>query len=57
MSGNSSVRSGIGASIIEKALAHGASLAGIASIAPLKSSPSYEIYDKAPYYEGYEKVE
>lgn len=57
MSGNSSVRSGISASIIEKALAHGASLAGIASIAPLKSSPSYEIYDKAPYYEGCEKVE
>lgn len=43
--------------IIEKAQALGASLAGIASIAPLKNSPSYEVYDKSPYYEGYEKVE
>jgi epoxyqueuosine reductase len=43
--------------IIEKAKALGASLAGIASIAPLKNSPSYEVYDRSPYYEGYEKVE
>ena len=40
-----------------KGQAFGASLAGIASVASLKDSPSYEIYDKSPYYEGYEKVE
>lgn len=43
--------------IIEQAKAFGASLAGIASIAPLKDSPSYGIYHKSPYYEGYEGVE
>jgi epoxyqueuosine reductase len=54
---DSPTQSDMSARIIEKAKSLGASLAGIASIAPLKSSPSYEIYDKAPYYEGYEKVE
>jgi len=43
--------------IIEQAKAFGASLAGIASVALLKNSPSYEIYHQAPYYKGYEKVE
>lgn len=52
-----SSHSDISTYIIEKAQALGASLAGIASIEPLKNSPSYEIYDKSPYYEGYEKVE
>jgi len=47
----------INARIIDKAKASGASLAGIASVAALKNSPSYEICDKSPYYEGYEKVE
>lgn len=42
--------------IVEKARAFGASLAGIASIAALKNSPSYEVYDKNPYYDGYEGV-
>jgi hypothetical protein len=45
------------AQIVEKAKALGASLAGITGVAPLKDSPSYEIYDKSPYYEGYERVE
>ena len=45
------------ARIIGKAKALGASLAGIASVAPLKASPSYKIYDKSPYYEGYEQVD
>jgi len=43
--------------IVGKARALGASLAGIASVALLKNSPSYGIYDKSPYYEGYEEVE
>ena len=42
--------------ILEMAKASGASLAGIASITTLKNSPSYEIYHKSPYYEGYEKL-
>lgn len=45
------------AQIVEKAKALGASLAGITGVAPLKDSPSYEIYDKSPYYEGYERAE
>jgi len=40
--------------IVEKAKELGASLAGIASVADLKASPSYEIYDKRPFYEEYE---
>jgi epoxyqueuosine reductase len=43
--------------IIEKAKELGASLAGIASIADLKASPSYEIYDKSPFYKEYKGVE
>jgi epoxyqueuosine reductase len=43
--------------IIEQAKAFGASLAGIASVALLKKSPSYEIYHRSPYYECYEGVE
>ncbi|MFQ5811640.1 MAG: epoxyqueuosine reductase [Anaerolineae bacterium] len=43
--------------IIKKAKSLGASLAGIASVASLKDSPSYAIYDQSPYYESYEKVE
>ncbi|MFQ5875915.1 MAG: epoxyqueuosine reductase, partial [Dehalococcoidia bacterium] len=42
--------------LIEKAKEVGASLAGIASVAQLKNSPSYAIYDKSPYYDGYEGV-
>jgi len=42
--------------IIEKAKEVGASLAGIASVADLKASSSYEIYDKAPYYDQYTGV-
>jgi epoxyqueuosine reductase len=40
--------------IIEKAKEFGASLAGIARIADLKASPSYEIYARKPFYEEYE---
>ena len=54
---NSPTDPDMSARIIRKAKSLGASLAGIADIAALKSSASYEIYDKAPYYEGYEKVE
>ena len=39
--------------IVEKAKELGASLAGIASIDALKASPSYEVYDKRPFYEEY----
>lgn len=45
------------ARIIGKAKALWPSLAGIASVAPLKASPSYKIFDKSPYYEGYEQVD
>ncbi len=47
---------GIEKTIVEKAKALGASLAGIASIDDLKASASYEIYDKRPFYEEYEGV-
>lgn len=50
-------RPDIATQIIEQAKTFGASLAGIASVAALKESPSYEIYHKSPYYNGYEKVE
>ncbi len=40
--------------IVAKALEEGASLAGIASIADLKASPSYEVYGKRPFYEEYD---
>lgn len=54
---NSLTHPDINALIIGKAKVFRASLAGIASIIPLKASPSYAIYDKSPYYEGYERVE
>jgi epoxyqueuosine reductase len=40
--------------IVDKALEMGATLAGIATIADLKASPSYEIYSKKPFYEEYD---
>ena len=43
--------------IVEKAKALGASLAGIATIDDLRASKSYEIYDKAPFYAEYKRVE
>jgi epoxyqueuosine reductase len=43
--------------IIEKAKELGASVAGIAAVADLKASRSYEIYDKSPFYEEYKGVE
>jgi len=43
--------------IIHKARELGASLAGIASVAELRRSPSYGIYDESPYYDGYKGVE
>ncbi len=42
--------------IVAKAKALGASLAGIANIDDLKASPSYEVYDKRPFYEEYKGV-
>jgi epoxyqueuosine reductase len=42
--------------ILEKAKELGASLAGFAAVDDLKASPSYELYDKAPYYDDYEGV-
>ena len=41
--------------IVEKAKALGASLAGIASIEDLKASKSYEVYAKSPFYEEYDR--
>lgn len=43
--------------IIETAKALGATLAGIAGVDALKKSSSYSIYDRSPYYEGYEQVD
>ena len=43
--------------ILEKAKEMGASLAGIATVAALKASPSYEAYDKRPFYKEYKGVE
>jgi epoxyqueuosine reductase len=40
--------------IVEKSVALGASLAGIARVKDLKASKSYEVYAKRPYYEEYE---
>ncbi|MFQ5921361.1 MAG: hypothetical protein ACE5M4_00815 [Anaerolineales bacterium] len=41
--------------IVEKAMELGASSAGIANIDDLKASKSYEIYDKSPFYEEYDR--
>ncbi len=41
--------------IVAKAKELGASVAGIASIADLKASRSYEIYTKSPFYEEYDR--
>jgi epoxyqueuosine reductase len=43
--------------IVEKAKELGASLAGIAAVADLKASRSYEVYDRSPYYDEYMGVE
>ena len=40
--------------IVAKAKALGASVAGIARVADLKASKSYEIYAKSPFYEEYD---
>ena len=42
--------------IVAKAKELGASLAGIASIADLKASPSFAAYDQRPFYEEYKGV-
>jgi epoxyqueuosine reductase len=39
--------------ILLKAGDLGASLAGIAAVSSLQASPSYQAYDRLPYYEGY----
>ena len=41
--------------IVDKAKALGASLAGIASVKDLKASKSYEVYSKSPFYEEYDR--
>lgn len=51
-----SVGNKIEKNIVEKAKKLGASLAGIASIADLKASPSYAVYDKKPFYQEYTGV-
>jgi len=51
------VQNNISKDIIQKAVEFGASLAGSASVLDLKKSPSYGIYDKSPYYDGYNGVE
>ena len=43
--------------IVEKALENGASLAGIARVADLKKSKSFEIYDRKPYYPEYKGID
>jgi len=50
-------RNGIENKILEKAKELGFSLAGIARVADLKASKSFEIYDKKPYYDDYKGVE
>jgi epoxyqueuosine reductase len=52
-----STANGIERTIVEKAKALGASLAGIARIDDLKASRSYELYDSSPYYPEYKGVE
>ena len=47
---------GIEKTIVEKAKALGASLAGIAAVSVLRASASYEIYDKRPFYKEYKGV-
>ncbi len=49
--------SSIESAILEKAREMGASLVGIARVDDLRASNSYEIYDKAPYYDEYKGVE
>jgi epoxyqueuosine reductase len=49
-----SAGSGVEKIILDKAKELGTSLAGIASIADLKASPSYEVYSKKPFYEEYD---
>jgi len=46
----------IARAILDKAKKMGASLAGFASIDNLKTTKSYEIYDKNPFYEDYKGV-
>jgi epoxyqueuosine reductase len=47
----------ISKALLQKAVEFGASLAGLASVQDLKESPTYGIYDKHPYYDGYTGVE
>jgi epoxyqueuosine reductase len=42
--------------IVDKAIEFGASLAGLTPSEALKASPSYQMYDRSPYYEGYAGV-
>jgi epoxyqueuosine reductase len=43
--------------IVEKAKELGASVAGIATVDDLKAAPSYEAYDRKPFYPEYKGVE
>ncbi len=54
---NSGAQADIAARVVEKAKEFGASLAGIASVASLKASPSYDLYGTSPYYEGCDSIE
>jgi epoxyqueuosine reductase len=50
-------QNGISEEILLRAVEFGASLAGLASILDLRGSPTYGIYQKSPYYDGYRGVE
>jgi epoxyqueuosine reductase len=49
-------RTGIAEDILAQIKTYGAMSAGIASVADLKDAPSYPVYDKRPYYDGYEGI-
>ena len=51
------VQNRISKDILQRAVEFGASHAGLASVLDLKKSPSYGVYDKSPYYDGYNGVE
>ncbi len=51
------VQNRISEDILRRAVEFGASLAGLASVLDLKKSPTYRVYDKSPYYDGYRGVE
>ena len=49
-------QTGIAEDILAQIKTYGAMSAGIASVADLKDAPSYAVYEKNPYYDGYEGI-